>query len=88
MAKIELILSHDWGKAGELALALGWRPCGRHFETNLGLEGHIVNERDDFTFWPTKGSILHIVEPLSPALFSRAQYILDMGRATAIAYGE
>lgn len=85
---MEIIVSDDWGRAGELALALGWRPCGRHFLTPQGKEGRMASIRDDFTFWPTRGSILHVVPPLLPSTQARAQYVLDMGRATALAYAQ
>jgi len=83
---LDLIVSSSWGKAGELAFALEWRPQGRHFQTPTQRSGRMLDESADFAFLPTKGSTLHLILPLSQHTLNVAQYVYDMGRANLVIY--
>lgn len=83
---LDLIIHNDWGKAGELALALEWRPQGRHFISPLGREARLVQWDEHFMFLPTKGSTLHLILPLPEAALQAAKYCHDMGRAELVLY--
>lgn len=82
--RLALIISPSWGKAGELALALGWRPQGRHFQTPQGDEGRLLAPQDDFLFICTRGSTLHLIAPVASHVAKCAQYLVDMRRADSI----
>ena len=82
----DLIITQDWGKAGDLALALDWRPQGRHFHTPSGREGQMRGTDDNFAFVTTKGDTLHLILPLPKHVMLTSQYIFDMGRANLVIY--
>lgn len=86
MPPLDLIISQNWGKSGDVAFALEWRPQGRHFRTPQGGEGRMLAATDDFAFLPTKGSTLHLVLPLPDHTLRTAQYVADMGRARLVVY--
>lgn len=81
----DLIITSDWGAAGELAISLGWRPQGRHFQTPRG-EGRMLGAEDAFAFTTTRGDTLHLILPLPERTLLTAQYIADMGRARLVLY--
>lgn len=83
---MEIILASDFGRAGHLALDLGWLPQGSHFVTATGQHARMTHPREHWEWTVARGTILRLVLPLPRHALLGAQYVSDMGRCSLVVH--